>query len=29
MVVEGVLGEEDGERLMIDPSYEVFTPGFP
>jgi hypothetical protein len=26
MVVEGVLGEEDGERLMIDPSYEVSTP---
>jgi hypothetical protein len=30
MVVEGVLGEEDGERLMIDPSYELsFTPERP
>jgi hypothetical protein len=29
LVVEGVLGEEDGERLMIDPSSEVLTPGFP
>jgi hypothetical protein len=30
MVVEGMLGEEDGQRLIIDPSYELlFTPERP
>lgn len=30
VVVEGTLGEEDGQRLMIDPSYELlFVPERP